>query len=131
MSLEHVRSLQETFESNLQGTDTDLKSVNTAAYSLERGIIGEGYEALEALSLYGVCSEEFRNEIVDIYVFFASLLNHINMSAEELADRSRRIVFKNFIKYHPRNFEGRTVKEGLEHSRSLWNKPEEVLVFQS
>lgn len=125
MNLSELRKHQTIFESNLVGTDGSLADKNSVKYSLERGVIGEGQEAIEALALHGVMSEEFRNEIVDMFVFFATILNHIGMTEAELEERTRRIVVKNFIKYHPRNFEGRTLNEGLSHSRSIWNKQEE------
>lgn len=145
-----VREKQDSFEKALVGTDGSLYDINGAEYALERGIIGEAYEALEALTAYGMHSEEFRSEVVDIFNFFCSLLNHIEMSEQELAYWAGRILLKNHIKYHPRNFEGRTVMEGLEHSREIWggngyhaksitdeNKPvthsqsTEIVVYQS
>lgn len=126
MNFETLREMQKVFEANLQGTDGTLEDLNDVKHSLERGILGEGGEALEALMLFGIASEEFRNEVIDIWVFFGTLLNHIGMSKEELEDRTRRIVTKNFIKYHPRNFEGRTVQDGVAHSRSIWNKEDVV-----
>jgi len=115
-----VRERQDSFEKALVGTDGSLYDINGAEYALERGIIGEAYEALEALMVYGMHSEEFRSEVVDIFNFFCSLLNHIDMSEEELAYWAGRIMLKNHIKYTPKNFEGRTVMEGLEHSREIW-----------
>lgn len=120
MNFEQLREKQLLFESNLVGTDKSLAELNTPEHSLKRGIIGEAVEAIEALELHGELSEEFRNEVCDVMIFFATLLNHIGMSQEELEDRTRKIVTKNFIKYSPSNMEGRTIAEGMAHSRDIF-----------
>lgn len=120
MQLARLMELQKLFEENLVGTDGSLYDANTPQFSLERGIIGEGYEAIEALTLFGIASDEFRNELVDIYVFFASLLVKVGMTEEELEERSRRIVVKNFIKYRPEYFEDSTVREAMQKARDNW-----------
>ena len=117
MDLVETRRRQLQFEDNLIGTDMSLAEYNNLGTILRRGIIGEAFEAIQALEEHGELSEEFRNECVDIFVFFASLLNHAGMSMEEVAERANRIVVKNFIKYRPENFEGRTVDEGISVSR--------------
>jgi NTP pyrophosphatase (non-canonical NTP hydrolase) len=120
MTFEELREKQRLFESNLIGTDGDLSDHNTPEKCLNRGIIGEAIEALESLERDGVLSNDFREEITDIYIFMASLLNHIHMSQEELENRTRIKVTKNFIKYSPLNFTDRTVSEGLSHSRDIF-----------
>lgn len=122
MRFKEIRERQRQFEDNLVGTDGSLKDHNTPEHALKRGIIGEAQEALEALHEHGEDSEEFRQEIVDILVFFATLLNHLNMDEEEIHERSGRIIRKNFLKYHPRNFEGRTVAEGMQYSKDIFNE---------
>lgn len=129
MNFEQLRSSQRLFESNLVGTDGTLEDLNSVQFSLERGVIGEAREALDALALHGMHSEEFRNEVIDVIVFLSTVLNHIDMAQEEIEERTRRIVVKNFIKYHPRNFSGRTVSEGMKHSREIWNKEEETSII--
>lgn len=117
-----VREKQRLFESNLVGTDMSLAELNTAAYILERGMLGEAAEALEELVEEGAESDKFRDEIADLFIFFGSLLNHIGMTDDELERRVVRKVMVNFLKYHPRNMEGKTIEEGMLYSRSLWNK---------
>lgn len=99
MNFDELRLRQAQFDSNIHGKEGDLSQLNTPQYILERGVVGEAIETMQALALYGAQSEEFRSEVVDIWVFFASLLNHIGMTNEELEERTRRIVTKNFIKY--------------------------------
>lgn len=117
MDLVETRRRQLQFEDNLVGTDMSLAEYNNLGTILRRGIIGEAFEAIQALEEHGELSEEFRNECVDIFVFFASLLNHAGISQEELENRTRVIVTKNFIKYSPATFAQGTVEEGIAKSR--------------
>lgn len=120
MQLNEVRHYQAVFETNIIGSDGDLSTLNTEGFILERGIVGEAIEAMQALEICGVNSDEFRNEVVDIYVFFASLLNHIGMSDEELQERTRRIITKNFIKY-PATYAPETpVKDVMRGHKENW-----------
>jgi NTP pyrophosphatase (non-canonical NTP hydrolase) len=121
MNFAELRQRQIQFEDNLEGTDGKLADLNTPEYILQRGIIGEANEALDALS-HGVNSDEFRDEITDIIVFIASLLNHIGMSQEELEQRTERIVVKNFVKYRPLEFVGVTLQEGVQKCRDNFVK---------
>lgn len=121
MNLEAVREKQLLFENNLQGTDMSLADLNTPEYSLKRGIIGEAFEALESLEEKGELSDEFRNEVVDIYIFFATLLNHIGMSQEELETRTRVKVTRNFIKYRPDTVAEVPILEGMQQCRDNFN----------
>lgn len=122
MDFKEVRQKQLLFEENLVGTDHPLANLNTPEYSLERGILGESAEALEALEKYGMLSDEFRNEIVDIYIFFATLLNHIGMSEEELETRTRIKVLRNFIKYDPDVVSNYPIKEGMSVCKDNFNQ---------
>ena len=72
MDFEQLRASQVLYESNLVAQDTDLKALNTPEYLLKRGILGEAIEAYEAITAQGlgVDSDEFRNELIDIVVFF-------------------------------------------------------------
>jgi len=117
-----VREKQILFESNLVGTDMSLAELNTAEYILRRGMLGEAREALEELVKDGAESDSFRDEIADLFIFFASLLNHIGMDDDELERRVVRKVMINFLKYHPRNMEGKTIVDGMKHSRDIWEK---------
>lgn len=120
MNLSELRLRQTQLEGNIVGSDGDLSTLNTVHYILERGTVGESIEAMQALAMYGVESDEFRNEIIDIYVFFASLLNHIDMSDEELQERTRRIVTKNFIKY-PATYAPETpIKDVMRGHKENW-----------
>lgn len=121
MNLKEVREKQLLFENNLQGSDMSLADLNTPAYALERGIIGEATEALESLDEKGELSDEFRNEVVDIYIFFATLLNHIGMSEEELENRARVKVTRNFIKYRPDTVAEVPIAEGMRQCRDNFN----------
>lgn len=124
MNFKELRDKQLLFEDNIEGTDGKLSDLNTPEYILQRGIIGEANEALDALK-YGIDSDKFRDEVTDAYVFFASLLNHIGMSQEELEERTGRIVFKNFIKYSSHTFPGLTLIEGIQVSRDNFVKAQE------
>lgn len=116
MNLQEIRDKQELFENNLVGTDKSLAELNTPEYALERGIIGEALEALEAIK-NGIYSDEFRDEVVDILVFYATLLNHIGMSNEELENRARIKVVRNFVKYRPDVVADFPIEEGIRVSR--------------
>jgi len=117
MKFAEVRRLQKLFESNLVGTDGSLEDKNTPEYALKRGVIGEATEALQALKEHGADSPEFRSEIADIFVFLATLLNHLSMSDEELEDLMRRKMMINFSKYRPEDFANKTVSEGIRQAR--------------
>lgn len=117
-----AREKQALFESNLVGTDMPLSELNTPEYILDRGILGEAKEALDEFMESGVDSEKFRDEVADLFIFFGSLLNHIGMDDDELERRVVRKVFINFLKYHPRNMEGKTISDGMQHSRDIWSK---------
>jgi len=121
MNLEQLREYQILFESNLVGTDGDLCSKNTPEICLKRGIIGESLEALSELEKHGELSEEFRQEVVDIYIFFATLLNHVNMSSEELSYRTSRKMTVNFLKYRPEDIADKTVLEGIAYCKDNFN----------
>ena len=122
LTFQQVRDLQRKFESNLVGTDHSLAELNTPDYSLERGVIGEANEALEALTSQGMFSEAFRDEIVDIIIFLATILNHINMSEEEMNHRLGRIVTKNFIKYRPETVVYSSIRDGMGQCRDNFEK---------
>lgn len=92
MDFEQLRESQRLYESNLVAKDTDLKTLNTPEYLLQRGILGEAIEALEEITVHGlgVDSDDFRHELIDIVVFLSSLFNHIELYEAEIHDRVLR-----------------------------------------
>ncbi len=84
MSFAELQVSQVIFEQNLVGTDGTLEDFDTPEYLLERGIIGEAKEALEALKEHGPDSDAFRDELIDIVVFISALFNHVGIKDEKL-----------------------------------------------
>lgn len=110
---------QEQFENRLVGTDGKLKDINTPKYALERGVIGEGQECLEALAEGD--TEAAKLEAIDVLIFLSTLFNHLNMTPDEVQQLSRQKMTINFEKYRPEHFTGETVVAGLAKSRQLWS----------
>lgn len=116
---------QEVFEQGLQGTDGTLEDYNSPEHILERGIVGEAQECLEALQ-----SGQFfeaKIEAVDVLIFLASLFNHLELSAEDVERLAHVKMSHNYKKYKPEYFEGVTVKEGMQLSRDNYGKRNRVL----
>lgn len=79
MTFLQLQESQRLFERGLVGTDGALADLDEPAYLLERGIIGEAHEAVEALHTVGPESDSFRDEMIDIVVFISALFNHVGI----------------------------------------------------
>jgi hypothetical protein len=79
MTFLQLQESQRLFERGLVGTDGALVDLDEPAYLLERGIIGEAHEAIEALHTIGHESDSFRDEMIDIVVFISALFNHVGI----------------------------------------------------
>lgn len=122
---------QYLFETGIVGTDGTLYEHNTLEIGLTRGVIGEAEEAMSDLmelltqeklrpndaELLLELKERLNNEIVDILVFIGSVLLHSGMSPDEIVSKINQVFKNNKTKYDKRNFEGRTIKGGVEYSR--------------
>lgn len=111
--------MQEHFESTRVGTDMSLAELNTPEYILERGIIGEAREALEALS-HGMMAEA-QEEAIDVMIFLASLFNHLDMSAAEVEEMAIIKMSSNYEKYANQHIRDKTIKEGLKYAKQKYN----------
>lgn len=120
MTFWEASMLQKIFESNLVGTDGTLEDLNSAEYALSRGIMGEAQEALDAIKDHGLQSQQVKKEIADIFIFLGTLINKVGMTQAEVEYLIARKMMINFIKYKPENIDGRTVAEGMAHSRDLY-----------
>jgi NTP pyrophosphatase (non-canonical NTP hydrolase) len=124
------------FETNLIATDGTLHDHNTVQYGITRGVIGEAQEALEYLekireveiltpdneALLAELREALKFELADIVVFLASVVHHAGMTPAELIDKTATKMDRNFQKYDQGNFDGRTIKEGIQLSRDKWDR---------
>ena len=122
------------FEHTIKGTDGSLWDKNTIEYGLKRGVIGEAQEALEELEeliklqvltpdkedLIRQTYEKLAFELVDVLIFLISVFSHVGLSADEVMELARIKMEVNRKKYDPRNFESKTIAEGLQYSRDKW-----------
>lgn len=105
------------FEISRIGDDGTLFDHNSVEFILTRGVQGEAQEALEETDI-----EKRKEEFIDILIFWASGAVHMGMSPEEVSRIAEKKMGINFLKYAVENFQGRTVKEGIQHSRDNWKR---------
>ena len=113
--LQGIMDAQRDFETERVGTDGSLWDYNTPEHILERGVIGEAQEALEAVT-DGVLME-VKVEAVDVLIFLSSLFNHLDMTAEDVERLAHVKMDHNTRKYRTEFFEDRTVQEAMQFSR--------------
>jgi NTP pyrophosphatase (non-canonical NTP hydrolase) len=107
---------QRAFETERQGTDGTLFDFNTVDFCLVRGVMGE---AMEAYSAYKDGNQEsLEEELADVYIFFASTLMHVGLSAERLAEIVEYKLGRNEEKYKREMFDGVTVAQGIANARN-------------
>jgi hypothetical protein len=66
--------------------------------------------------------KEFYEEVADIFIFFASVLLHMNIHPAEFMRIVIAKMEKNHEKYRKENFQGKTIAEGLQYSRDKWDR---------
>lgn len=115
-----LMAAQRVFEEYVKGTDGTLRQHNTPEIILRRGVIGEAEEALEALRSGN--HRELLIECVDVLIFISSIFNHLDCTPDQINQIATQKMMSNFIKYNHENFEGRTIAEGLAHSRAIWSE---------
>jgi hypothetical protein len=134
--LEWLIFQQIMFECGLIATDGSLYDHNTLEHGLTRGVGGETTEALEKLQeireievltpdqeeLLKKLYKEFYEEVADIFIFFASVLLHMNIHPAEFMRIVIAKMEKNHEKYRKENFQGKTIAEGLQYSRDKWDR---------
>lgn len=108
------------FERDRVGTDGSLWDHNTHEHIIDR-IADESREFLVAET-----PEDQLLEAADIIIFTFNLLGHLavdhGVPLEQIVDIIEAKLDHNEIKYDPANFIGKTVEEGLQSSRDLWEK---------
>lgn len=124
---------QLVFETERVGVDGSLYKHNTLEHGLVRGVIGEAQEALEELEKIKQLKElnpeqtelleELQNhlklELIDVLVFLGSVFLHAGMNGAEVIELAANKLESNRKKYDKRNFESRTITEGIAYSRQL------------
>jgi NTP pyrophosphatase (non-canonical NTP hydrolase) len=122
VDLGQLMAQQADFEATRIGIDGSLADLNTLEYGIERGLIGESYEALEAV-MAGQLSLA-KEEVIDVLIFIATVANHLGMTPDEVSETAENKMATNFKKYDPALIEGRTVADGMAYAKSVWVKPE-------
>lgn len=115
VDLSGIMAAQVVFERETKGIDLSMGDNNSPDFILTRGIKGEADECLEALQAGNLA--EAKIEAVDCLIFLASLFNHLNMDAEEVAVLAELKMMMNFYKYNGNRFDGVSLEEGIRRSR--------------
>lgn len=125
ISTQPLRELLHQFHSERIGTDMSLTEYNTIQYLIFRGLIGESVEMLDAVENGTV--RDVRDEFCDLVIFLFTIADRMQFSDEELNEALRAKIDRNNQKYALEHFQGRTIREAMAYSRSVWNPQHEGL----
>lgn len=113
------------FEASILGNDGTLAELNSPTHAIERGIIGEAQEALEAVR--DGMMEHAKEEAADVLIFLCTFFNHLGMSYEEVCELSQKKMEKNRIKYYS-DGEDLPVREIMRRRKEEWDS---IVIYES